>query len=153
MRIRIEIDNQTTEEEIVIKCRNMTEDISKIQQALAEVTDRKQIFIFYKKDVEYYLSLDEILFFETDENGISAHTAEDIYYVRYKLYELEKLLPRSFIRVSKSTILNTGHIHSMDHSLTSYSVVQFQGTHKQVYVSRRYYKALKETIQLLHSYL
>lgn len=91
---------------------------------------------------EYYLSLDEILFFETDEAGISAHTKTDAYQTKYKLYELEDMLPGFFMRVSKSTILNTNHIYSINRNLTASSVVAFSGTHKQVYVSRYYYKLL-----------
>ena len=66
----------------------------------------------------------------------------DAYKAKYKLYELEETLPRFFMRVSKSTILNTNHIFSIDRNLTASSVVAFTGTHKQVYVSRYYYKPL-----------
>jgi len=101
-----------------------------------------QKLVFYKDATEYYLELDEILFFETDETGISAHTKKDVYQTKYKLYELEDLLPGFFMRVSKSTILNTRHIYSINRNLTASSVVAFSGTHKQVYVSRYYYKPL-----------
>lgn len=47
------------------------------------------------------------------------------------------------MRVSKSTILNINHIYSITRNLTSSSIVEFQNTHKQVYVSRHYYKPLK----------
>ena len=59
------------------------------------------------------------------------------------LYELEELLPGQFMRVSKSAILNTSHVYSITKNLSSSSVVQFRNTHKQVYVSRMYYKPLK----------
>lgn len=68
---------------------------------------------------------------------------KEIYQTRYKLYELEELLPGQFMRVSKSAILNTSHVYSITKNLSSSSVVQFRNTHKQVYVSRMYYKPLK----------
>lgn len=40
--------------------------------------------------------MENVLFFETAEKGICAHTAEEVYQVRYKLYELEKMLPGIF---------------------------------------------------------
>lgn len=46
------------------------------------------------------------------------------------------------MRVSKSTILNTFHIFSINRNLTASSVVAFENTHKKVYVSRYYYKPL-----------
>lgn len=99
--------------------------------------------MLYKGNVEYYISLDNILFFETMDNCISAHTVNNVYETTYRLYELEELLPGYFMRVSKSTILNLNHIYSISRNLTASSEVQFNNTHKQVYVSRYYYKSLK----------
>lgn len=142
MIIRIEVDNKIKENEVIIRCSELSEEVKAVQNLLDDMLSRKKRITFYKSDTEYYLSLEEILFFETDENGISAHTIDNIYNVKYKLYELEELLPGYFMRVSKSTILNTNNIYSITHSLSS-SKVEFQNTHKQVYVSRYYYKPLK----------
>ncbi len=142
MKIKIEIEESLEEDEVLIRCRELTEEVSAIQKAVSEVTGAAQKFNFYKGNTEYYLSLNEILFFETDDAGISAHTKTDAYQTKYKLYELEDVLPGFFMRVSKSTILNTNHIYSIDRNLTASSVVAFFGTHKQVYVSRYYYKPL-----------
>ncbi len=142
MKIKIEIDENLIEDEVVIHCASISEEVTKVQKAISEVVNASQKLVFYKDATEYYLELDEILFFETDENGISAHTRKDVYQTKYKLYELEDLLPGFFMRVSKSTILNTRHIYSINRNLTASSVVAFAGTHKQVYVSRYYYKPL-----------
>lgn len=142
MKIRIEIDESVTEDEVVIRCRGLTKQVASIQKAVSDVVNGSEKFPFYKGSTEYYLTLDEILFFETDEKGISAHTKDEMYRTRYKLYELEDILPGVFMRVSKSAILNTDHIYAISRNLTASSVVAFQGTHKQVYVSRYYYKPL-----------
>lgn len=142
MKIRIEIDENLIEDEVVIHCAGINDEVTKVQKAISEVANATQKLVFYKDATEYYLELDEILFFETDETGISAHTRKDVYQTKYKLYELEDLLPGFFMRVSKSTILNTRHIYSINRNLTASSVVAFAGTHKQVYVSRYYYKPL-----------
>ena len=147
MKIRIEIDENLTEEEVVIHCRRLTEDVGKIQTAVSDVINATQKFVFFKGTTEYYLPLDDILFFETDETGISAHTKEEVYQTKYKLYELEDILPGFFMRVSKSTILNTNHIYSISRNLTASSVVAFAGTYKQVYVSRYYYTPLVSKLE------
>ncbi len=147
MKIRIEIDENLTEDEVVIHCQSLSEEVAKIQKAVSEVVNASQKFVFYKGTTEYYLTLDEILFFETAENGINAHTKDDIYQTKYKLYELEDILPGFFMRVSKSAILNTNHIYSINRNLTASSVVAFSGTHKQVYVSRYYYKPLTSKLE------
>ncbi|AJG99976.1 DNA-binding protein [Clostridium beijerinckii] len=143
MKIRVELDNEIKENEVIIKCNELNEEVRNIQIVLGELISQKKHITFYKGETEYYLSLEEILFFETEESGICAHTINNIYNVKYKLYELEELLPGYFMRVSKSTILNTNHIYSITKSISSSSRVEFQNTHKQVYVSRYYYKPLK----------
>lgn len=146
MKIRIELEDNIVEDEIIIKCRQVDDTIKKMQDAILDITSSTQKLSFFKEDAEYYLSLDEILFFETSESSIYAHTASDVYKVKYKLYELEEFLPRNFLRVSKSTILNINHILSISHNITSSSLVQLNNTHKQVFVSRYYYKDLRKRL-------
>ena len=134
MKIRIETEADI-EEEIVIKCRQLTPEIIRLQQTLSEMTGRgSQLALF-------------ILFFETEGTSVMAHTAAEAYETRLRLYELEELLPASFMRISKSSIVNTDRIYSINRNLAASSAVEFQGTHKQVYVSRGYYKALKEKLE------
>ncbi|MCI9069801.1 LytTR family DNA-binding domain-containing protein [Clostridium sp.] len=143
MKLRIELDNQIKENEIIIKCSELSEEITKIQNIIFELISEKKEMIFYKGNTEYYICVDDILFFETEESLIYAHTLNEVYQVKYKLYELEEILPQNFIRISKSTILNINHIYSITRNITSASLVEFKNTHKKVYVSRGYYKVLK----------
>ena len=143
MKIRIEIDEKIKEDEVIIKCSQLTDEINKIQNVLKEIISQKTSMIFYKDNIEYFISLEEILFFETEGSCIFSHTIDNIYQVKYKLYELEEILPNNFMRVSKSTILNVDYIYSITKNLTASSIVEFQHTHKTVYVSRNYYKPLK----------
>ena len=147
MKIKIEIDESLSEDEVLIRCRGLTEQVTEIQKAVSLVVNTSQRFVFYRGNTEYYLALDEILFFETDGDGINAHTRDNIYQTKYKLYELEDLLPGCFMRISKSSIVNTNHIYSISRNLTASSVVAFAGTHKQVYVSRYYYKPLVNKLE------
>lgn len=143
MKIRIEIDEKIKEDEVIIKCSQLTNEINKIQNVLKEMISQKTSMVFYKDNIEYFISLEEILFFETEGSFIFAHTIDNVYQVKYKLYELEEILPNNFMRVSKSTILNVDYIYSITRNLTASSIVEFQHTHKTVYVSRNYYKPLK----------
>lgn len=143
MKVRIEIDEKLQEEEVIIRCSKLDAKAQKVYEMLTDFSKESKYLMLYKENTEYFLPLDHILFFETAGNCISAHTADNIYQTVYRLYELEELLPGCFMRVSKSTILNVNHIYSITRSLTASSVVQFMNTHKQVYVSRHYYKPLK----------
>lgn len=147
MKIRIEIDEKLTEEEVVIRCRQLDDAVGQIQEAVKEASIRSKGLVFYKGNTEYYMPLEKILFFETESGGVIAHTAKDMFETRYKLYELEELLPGHFMRISKSTIINTDHVYSINRNLTAASAIEFTDSHKQVFVSRSYYKALKEKLE------
>ena len=147
MKIRIEIEDNLKEAEIIIRSSVLSEEVQKIQKAVADVVSMEQRLVFYKGDTSYYLPLEEVLFFETEDNEVYAHTRKAIYRTKYRLYELEEMLPGFFMRVSKSAILNTRKIYSMTKSLPASCTVEFQGTHKQAYVSRYYYKPLKDRLE------
>ncbi len=145
MKVIIETSDNISKDEIIIRCREENNLIKKVKEYTENLNEIK--INFYQKDQEYYINLDEILFFETDTNNISAHTISNIYYVKYKLYELENILPKNFIRVSKSSIVNINHIYSINRNITSSSVIEFNKTYKKIYVSRFYFKYLKEKLK------
>lgn len=147
MKIRIELEEDLEEDEIVIRCRSLTDEITRIQNAVSAVSAAKQNIVLYKSDTEYYMPLEDILFFETASNGLNAHTRDNVYQAKYRLYELEEILPGHFLRISKSTIINLRDVYSLSKSnLSTTSVIAFSGSHKQVFVSRHYVKQLKEKL-------
>lgn len=147
MKVRIEIDPGTDEDEIVIRCKSINDQIQKVQQLVSDLGDQSKQLVYYKEEKQFYIPLEKILFFESDSGIINAHTTKEIYQVHHKLYELEQILPGFFMRISKSTILNTNLVYSITKNITSSSIVEFESTHKKVFVSRYYYKPLKEKLE------
>lgn len=146
MKVRIEIDPDLSEDEVIIRCRRMQEHILKLQQAAVDTEQADSRIILQNGETKYYIPLDQVLFFETEGRNVQAHTAAQLYMTDRKLYELEESLPGSFMRISKSSIVNLDHIYSITRNLTASSIVEFNGTAKKVYVSRNYYKALMERL-------
>lgn len=147
MKIRIEIDDNLTEEEIVIRCRTLNEDVLSIQKNISEAINTRMQLNVMKGDAEYYITLEEILFFETDGSMVAVHTKGQIYETKLRLYELEEMLPGMFMRVSKSTILNTTKIRAIHKNITGASEVEFIGSNKLAFVSRNYFKPLMSKIE------
>lgn len=143
MKIRIEFDEELREEEIIIRCNTLSEEVQNIQRTLSKLKSMQEEIILYKDNTEYFLHLTDILFFETGIQGIEAHTIDNVFQSKLKLYELEEQLPGYFMRISKSAILNTNKVYAINRNLTASSIIEFQNTHKQVFVSRNYYKPLK----------
>ena len=152
MKIRIEIIDEATEDEVLIRCRRVDETIQKIHQFVLEQSLSGSKITFFKKNQEFYFPLDNVLFFETAGEHIYAHTASDAYLIKYRLYELEKILPRQFVRAAKSTIVNIMQVYSITRNLTSSSLINFINSHKRVYVSRYYYSEMRERLNERSSY-
>lgn len=144
MKIRIEFDTALAETEVIIKAPCLNEEVERLQKTLTQAGT--SALAFYKADSQYFIKLSDVLFFETDGTKIFAHTRDDAYEVKHKLYELEALLPSYFCRVAKAAIVNMEAIYSLDKSFSGTSTVSFSHSHKQVHVSRHYYQILKERL-------
>lgn len=147
MKIRVEIDEKLAEEEIILRCRELNEETIAMQKRLAGAVNEGMKLTVMRGELEYYLDLQEILFFETAGAAVAVHTVSQIYETHLRLYELEEMLPGNFLRVSKSAILNTGRIRSVRKNITGASEVEFDGTGKKAFVSRSYFKLLTNKLE------
>ena len=152
MKVRIEEipeNEELQEEEIIIRCHKADARVMGLQKRLKKEFAAPPALSFFKDGdmkEEFFLNPDEILFFETDGDAIFAHIASDSFRTDKRLYELEGILPSNFVRVSKSALVNIRLIYSIRRNLTGSSPLQFCGSHKQVYVSRFYYKNLRRAL-------
>ena len=145
MKLKTEICD-VDETEIIIRCSGRTEKIKNLEMMLESWLLQSSELVLTLDDTEYYVPKKDILFFETENGKVTAHTSSRVFYTDYKLYELEKLMPPTFIRVSKSCILNVDAVSAIHHNITGASEVIFKRGDKKVFVSRAYYKMLKDKI-------
>ncbi len=146
MKIRIETRDDLQENELVLYCRELSEDVIELQRQLSSLTQTAGTLTASRGDMDYFLKYSEILFMETDGTSVAVHTAKQIYYTKQKLYELENSIPYYFMRVSKSTIINTREIRSIRKNITGASEIEFSTAGQFAYVSRSYYKSLMEKL-------
>lgn len=152
MKINIETVDNLKEDEIIIRCGGLTKTIQKIYRMISDEVSLDPKLVYYKENEEYYFPLQDVLFFETSGDYVYAHTAVDAFRIKFRLYELEEMLPGNFVRAAKSTIINIGHILSISRNIASSSLVQFHNSHKKVYVSRLYYQNLKQKLSERRNY-
>lgn len=146
MKIRIEISD-TEAEEVIIKCRERTEKIAALEQAIENAVKGDNILVLYKDNTEYYIPKKEILFFETYDGKVYAHTKDRMYKTGHKLFELADIMPSYFVRISKSVIANVRQINSLRRELTGNGEITFSGCDKSTYFSRGYYNVLKDKLE------
>lgn len=150
MRFRTEIRDDG-EEEIVIVCKTRSDGIKRLERLIENALGSDSEMILELGDAEYYVKKSDILFFETSSGKVAAHTRDRMYYTGSTLSFLEGQLPENFMRVSKSCIVNLSEICAVSSGITGSGEVLFKDSNKKIYVSRGYYKSLKENIYRLRS--
>ena len=153
MKVKIEIEEGLAEEEVIIRCGRLSDSVVSLQNYISGQEGvgmgfhGKRCFSLKNAETEFYVPLEEICFFETEGRQMRAHTADRIFTCDYRLYELEELLPGSFMRISKSCITNLDLVYSVTRNLTASSVMEFTGSGKKAFVSRAYFKAVTERLK------
>ena len=146
VKVELKIEPGRREPEIVILAGAASEELDRLVRelsglALAPVP-------VWQGDKACLIQQGDFLRFFADGKGVSAQTAEGCYSVRLRLYELEERLdPRRFVRISNSEIVNLDKVTAVDLSLTGTIRMTLNGT-VSAYVSRRYVKKIKETLNL-----
>ncbi len=74
-------------------------------------------------------------------------TKGDFYLLKFRLYEVEKLLPASFIRINKSSLANTQRLSRFQVSFNGAVDALFQSGYRE-YVSRRCFSAIRKELSL-----
>lgn len=146
MKVRVEL-SADGEEEIIIRCKEIDERTEMIRDVIESIARSKRELLLYIGNTEYYVSKDDILFFESSEGRVFAHTPDKMLRTEYKLFELEEVMPPYFCRISKSVIANVKLISSLSRELTGNGKITFKASDKQAYFSRAYYKTLKDKIE------
>ncbi len=147
MRVIIELDENLSFDEIFIRCKEVNEDVLALQKALLGKERSKSQIEVYKGEEQCFLPISDILFAQTGEHQVMIQTRTSTYTSPYKLYELEEILPSSFLRISKSAIANTSQVFSVKKNVTGASPLTFKNSTKTCYVSRSYLHPFLEKMQ------
>ena len=99
-------------------------------------------------DKVYLISSADVLYFESVDDRTFLYTQENVYEVKYRLYELEEnLSDKDFVRISKSQIVNINKVNSLKPELNrSLTATLING--EVLSISRRYAKALKTLLSI-----
>lgn len=145
MKITIQDLPEGEEDEIIIRCRAMDEQLMKFIYALR--AGREKITVS-KGDRLFQILATGIYYFEAVGNKVFAYLEKDVYETKYKLYELEhRLSGTDFFRASKSTIINLSKMESVCPDFNG----RFEACMKngeRLIISRQYVPLLKEKLGL-----
>lgn len=99
------------EEEIIVKCNQLSEDMMRLLARFKQGNDKLTV---YQNGTIHRIEPGQIYYFESVDQKVFAYCEKEVYEVKSKLYELEEELnAASFMRAAKSTILNLDKIKSL----------------------------------------
>ncbi len=140
MKISIEEIGADCEEEIIIRCHQVNQEILELYQKIKQ--EQNCLTAVYKEEI-YRILLKDIFYFETVDNKAFFYCKDRVYETKLKLYEFEELSRgTNFFRASKSIILNADWIRCVKPALNG----RFEATlenGERVVISRQYVTDLK----------
>lgn len=145
MKITILEKQPDEEDEIIVKCDYLDENITKL---LNQLKTGKSKLSFYRDSQIILLNPEEILYFESVDDKVFAYTKDDVYESRLKLYMLEEELPHNdFFRANKAVIVNLNKIQSLSPAFGGRFEAVLKNGYK-VIISRNYVADLKKLLGL-----
>jgi len=145
MKITIETIGKELEEEILIRCHELTDEIVAYVNSLKT---KDSALLGYDQNDIHRLSFGEVYYFEAVDNRVFIYTNNKVYEAKQKLYELEQLCEkRRFFRCSKSILLNIEKI-ALLHPSFSGRFEAVLDNKETVVVSRQYVPLLKRKLGL-----
>lgn len=147
MKVEVQIDPALDQPVIVLRAPMPTAEVEELARRLrAEAVP--QPFTVYTQREAVRVSRPIVLRFYAEDKGVFCQTAQGVYTVRQRLYELEKQLAAlQFARISHSEIVNLRQVTALDLGLTGTIRMTLKGG-TACYVSRRYVKKIKEVLGL-----
>ncbi|MBD5462752.1 MAG: LytTR family transcriptional regulator [Lachnospiraceae bacterium] len=143
MKITIETPRPGEEDEIIVRCAALDEQLMKLIYALKMRQDK---ITGYVEDKIVKLEPKEIFYFESVDNKVFAYTDKGVYEVRRKLYEIEEdFAHMDFLRISKSSIVNVAKIAYLRPIFNGRFEAKLKNDEK-IIISRQYIVDLKKKL-------
>lgn len=141
------IENSDIKETIInIECNKTDENIIKLISFIKNINNSEKKIIGISHGETYCLDQNKILYFETVDRKTFCYTEDGVFEVGMRLYEIdEKYEDTSFLRVSKSFIVNLNRVKSVKPEFDGKMLATMDNGEK-IYISRQYVSVFKKKI-------
>lgn len=142
MRVDIKNVSKAEEEYAEIHAVEVTEELQGVIDTLENNCRRIPVI----RDGETLLcKTDLIYYFESVDKKTYVYTKENCYETKFRLYELDEILSKNFIRCAKALIINIRKIRSVKSEMNGRMTAELLNG-EQVVIARSYVKDLKERL-------
>ena len=137
IKITTNISNEFKEPSIIINAPELSDEIQTVLNYISNINTTPHQIMASKNNEIYFIDLDKIICFFSKYKYNYARTQDGTYKIKYKLYELEKLLKtKDFIRISNSCIINIQQVVCFDTSILGTILVKLNDDTQET-VSKR----------------
>lgn len=141
MKCTVILDN-AREEEILIYAHQRTETIDEIERIAMGAT--LQLTGYFRGEI-VKLDIKDVYCFTVDGGKLFAVCENEKYLLKTRLYNVEEIVDKNFIKINQSSIANINKIQKFDASISGTLKVIFKNGYTD-YVSRRNIKTVKERL-------
>ena len=144
MKIELNIDKKFEETIVTISANKVNDEI---QNLVNYIENKEDYFTGISDGKVCLLNLEDIIRIYVEDRKVYVVTVEGRFIVRKKLYEVQSMVTKDFIKISQSEIANIKYIHSLDLGLRGTIVINYKNSDIS-YVSRRMLKEFKVKLGL-----
>ena len=139
MKLELNIDEKVKETLVVVSANKIDKEV---QNLINYIEYSSEYLIGIVEDKASIIDIGEIIRVYIEDRKTFVVTLKDTYVVKKKLYEVDNMVTRNFIKISQSEIANIKFIKNLDFSNTGTIVIKYKNSDIS-YVSRRMIKEFK----------
>ena len=139
MKLELNIDEKIKETLVVVSANKIDKEV---QNLINYIEYSSEYLIGIVEDKASIIDIGEIIRVYIEDRETFVVTLKDTYVVKKKLYEVENIVTRNFVKISQSEIANIKFIKNLDFSNTGTIVIKYKNSDIS-YVSRRMIKEFK----------
>ena len=144
MKVELNIDKKFGETIVTISTNKVNDEI---QNLVNYIENKEDYFTGISDGKVCLLNMEDIIRVYVEDRKVYVVTIEGKFIIRKKLYEVQSMLNKDFIKISQSEIANVKYIHILDLGLRGTIVINYKNSDIS-YVSRRMLKEFKMKLGL-----
>ena len=146
MKVNLFVSRDIEESYADIHTNELTDDITKAMIIL-ENSSSNDMLAVKKDDSIVLLEFENIFMVRVEDGKVKVFTQSNDYIIKKPLYQVEEILTKDFVRISKTTIINIRKIQRVTPSLRGMMFVELRNNLKDN-ISRKYLPLFKEALDL-----
>ena len=144
IKINTNISSEFKEVSVIINAPELSDEVQNLIKYISNINTIPNQIVANKDNKIYFIDLEKIICFFSQEKYNYVRTIDGTYKVKYKLYELEDILSqKNFIRISNSCIINLNQVDCFDTSILGTVLVKLKDNTQEIVSKRKVSQIMK----------